>query len=108
MTLYTISHELSPIYSTITDPEMVELVEMFVGDAPGKASTLASAFEERSWGQVRQLAHQLKGSAAGYGFECLTDTAGQLEMLLHEKVDAEQIATSVSNLIQMLQRLRVA
>lgn len=61
------------------DPDMAELVEMFVDDASSKVDRLNQAIACGDWNQVRVFAHQLKGAAAGYGFSPLSDLARELE-----------------------------
>jgi len=61
------------------DEDMFELIEMFVEDAPDKIQRLQYAIDTQDIEAVRVFAHQLKGSAASYGFEALTDLARQLE-----------------------------
>lgn len=61
------------------DPEMCELVELFVEDIPAKIARLQTAMEQEDLEAVRTFAHQLKGAAGGYGFESLTPVAQRLE-----------------------------
>jgi histidine phosphotransfer protein HptB len=109
MTSYE-SLTLSPIVSLLSDdPDMHPLVHMFVEDAPEKSVFLATAAAAADWQKIKQLAHQLKGSAAGYGFPALTEAAGDLERLLDVPEPNQQHVTSgVTTVLDMLRRLRAA
>jgi HPt (histidine-containing phosphotransfer) domain-containing protein len=61
------------------DPEMVELVELFVAGLPAQMAKLEAAGAAGDHDGLRRLAHQLKGAAGGYGFPTITDAAGSLE-----------------------------
>jgi CHASE3 domain sensor protein/CheY-like chemotaxis protein len=45
------------------DEDMLELIEMFVGDFPDRIAELERAIDERDIAELARLAHQLKGSA---------------------------------------------
>ncbi|MDB4964593.1 MAG: histidine kinase [Myxococcales bacterium] len=61
------------------DPEMQEIVEQFVLGLPAQVEAISTALQLGHRDEVRVLAHQLKGSAGGYGFPSLTEIAGRLE-----------------------------
>jgi len=70
----------SPIVSSLADdPDLVDLVEMFVDQLPERLSAMHRAFEQSDLRRLRQLAHQLKGSGGSYGFAVLTFAAAELE-----------------------------
>lgn len=102
--------DLEPILSTFSDdPEMRDLVEMFVEDAPFKIQSFLTALQRSDLQRVRVLAHQLKGSAAGYGFACVTDAAGELELMLERHPeDLQTVNRCSAEVIQMLARLKIA
>lgn len=62
-----------------SDPEMAELVELFISELPKRIEALNAAWNESRLGDVTRMAHQLKGSCAGYGFPTLGKAAGVLE-----------------------------
>jgi len=64
------------------DPEMAELVELFVTELPTRVKALQSAWHAGQIADLARLAHQLKGSSAGYGFGLIGDAAGALEQRL--------------------------
>lgn len=62
-----------------SDPEMAELVELFISELPKRIDALNAAWSESRLDDVTRMAHQLKGSCAGYGFPSLGRAAGALE-----------------------------
>ena len=60
-----------------TDPEMAELVELFITELPARVNALRSAWQAGQVSDVERMAHQLKGSSAGYGFPAIGDAAGK-------------------------------
>ncbi len=64
------------------DPEMAELVELFVDELPQRIQSLRAAFESRDAQSLRRLTHQLRGASAGYGFPAIGEAAGAVESRL--------------------------
>ncbi len=74
-----------PIYSAFAeDEEMAELVEMFVEEMPDRISSLQDAWESSARNDLQNIAHQLKGSSAGYGFAAVGRSAADLEDALKD------------------------
>jgi len=95
----------APIYSAFqADPDMVELIEMFVEEMPQRVEALTEAFGRADLETVRVLSHQLKGSAGGYGFEVITEAASQLEYAVREDADLETLKRQVDELTGLCQR----
>lgn len=61
------------------DPEMAELVELFVSELPARLAALESAWKSGDSHTLRRMAHQLKGAGSGYGFPTVSDAAGEVE-----------------------------
>lgn len=100
-----------PIISDFAgDPEMVELVELFVGELPARIRALESAWNERRIQNLSRLAHQLKGSCSGYGFPDIGSAAGSLEERLRQAADADasaslsRVATEFRTLVDLCMR----
>jgi HPt (histidine-containing phosphotransfer) domain-containing protein len=55
---------------------------------------------------LRRLAHQLKGSCAGYGFPTIGDAAARLETSLETHAALEQVSTQVADLVDLCKRAR--
>jgi HPt (histidine-containing phosphotransfer) domain-containing protein len=64
------------------DPDMSELVELFVSELPGRIEALIAAWTGRRITELTRMAHQLKGAGAGYGFPTIGQAAGALEARL--------------------------
>lgn len=89
--------EEGPLYSSFSeDPDMEELLEKFVGSMPAKLAELHQASQDR--GELERLAHQLKGSAGGYGFWAISFAAGELEDVLRNQGDFDRQYATLQNL----------
>ncbi len=72
--------ENAPVRSAFcNDEDFQELIEMFIDGIAEKQQVLnqASITDQRE--EIQVLAHQLKGSGAGYGFDELSRLAAELE-----------------------------
>jgi HPt (histidine-containing phosphotransfer) domain-containing protein len=57
-----------PLVSELaSDPDFAELLAAFVSEMPKRISTLETALTASDLETLARLAHQLKGSAGGYG-----------------------------------------
>lgn len=61
------------------DPEMTDLVKKFVDEMPQRVDAMLDCWEKGQLGDLRRLAHQLKGASGGYGFPTVGQLAAQLE-----------------------------
>lgn len=100
----------APLRSTLAgDPEMAELVTMFVSELADRRTAIASAMETRRVDDLKRLAHQLRGSSASYGLKPLGDVAGRLEDAIKQlqatdTQNLESVRTQVDELIEMCDR----
>ena len=100
-------NENTAIYSTVgEDPDLGELVEMFVEEMPDRIAALQQAFDCGDVKGLRRLAHQLKGSAGSYGFDQLTPLAAAVEFSVSENEPEEKIQKTLQELIGLGQQLR--
>jgi histidine phosphotransfer protein HptB len=77
-----------PIRSQFADdPEMADLVEMFVSEIPARLDALQAAWNAGQVEAVARMAHQLGGASAGYGFPALGQAARELERRLTKMED---------------------
>lgn len=73
----------SPLVSQFAgDPEMAELVRLFVSELPERLEALTAAWSQRRIADVTRMAHQLKGACGGYGFPTIGQAAANLESRL--------------------------
>jgi HPt (histidine-containing phosphotransfer) domain-containing protein len=97
----------SLIYSSFGgDPDLAELVEIFVSEIPERVSAIESALREDDFEAVRRLAHQLKGAAGSYGFDSLTPAAAAIESRAGGDASPEAIREAVRDLESLCRRLR--
>jgi HPt (histidine-containing phosphotransfer) domain-containing protein len=90
------------------DPEMAELIDVFLGELPKRVDSLSEAWRAREFQTVQRLAHQLKGSSAGYGFPTIGTAAAKVESCVREKspeqVKLEELQAGVQELIALCHR----
>jgi len=79
------------------DPEMAELVELFITELPARIAALHTAWDQRQLKELTRMAHQLKGASAGYGFPTIGTAAATLEAGL-KRLDATSVQASVERL----------
>ncbi len=92
------------------DPEMMELIGEYVGNLRASAEALQAAHRSHDLGLLARLAHQVRGSAAGYGFPQLGLVAGALEDRIRGSAssDAGEIAAEVTRLTELCRRAAVS
>lgn len=94
---------MEPIRSVYEDdPDMREIVQEFVEDLKERTREIEQALAARGYDQLRTLAHQLKGAGGGYGFDAITESAGQLEHALKEAADDATIEGLTRHLCETL------
>ncbi|MDX2148979.1 MAG: Hpt domain-containing protein [Planctomycetota bacterium] len=107
---------MQPLRSTfLDDPEMAELASIFVAELPDHVRTLESAIAQREWDGLRRASHRLRGAAGGYGFQPISDAAGQLEDKLREltkppetDADLALVAARLRELVALCNRATMA
>ena len=86
------------------DPQMRELIELFVSQMPSKATQLSALFEGQQLDELQRLAHQLKGAAGGYGFGVISEAAADLERSIKAEAELESMRSQIDQLIDLCQR----
>jgi histidine phosphotransfer protein HptB len=95
------------LYSPLAEePDLREIVDLFVCELPGRAQTVLDTFEARDWDGLRRAAHQLKGAAGSYGFEAITPAAARLEDCVTGRQPDEQILVAITELVDLCRRAR--
>ena len=76
----------APIYQQdnplLQDAVMQPLVAVFLERLPGRVLEMQVALNEQDWQTLARCAHQIKGTAASFGYPDLTDQAAALEKSL--------------------------
>jgi histidine phosphotransfer protein HptB len=90
------------------DPEMTELIEMFLSDLTGRVDSLNTYFEAGNFNGIRTLAHQLRGASAGYGYPEIGLSAAVLEDQVkpenHPTPDAAAVEKQLKELVELCNR----
>ena len=85
---------------------VARLVGGFAQALPARAITIQSALRSQDLPSVKELAHQLKGSAGLYGFTQIADTARLIHQRATEEEDLEQLRAAVSKLVELCEQAR--
>lgn len=87
------------------DPEMAELVQLFVSEMPARIEALRAAWTQKQLVNLTRLSHQLKGASAGYGFPTIGNAAARLETALKGldsgPSDVEKLAAEFRELVDL-------
>lgn len=105
MSLATATEQL--LYSELaSDPDLAEIVELFVDEMPRRIANLESRFAAHDWPELERAAHQIKGAAGSYGFNQLTGAAASLEAAVKQRRDETVIQRSLEALTAMCANVR--
>jgi two-component system CheB/CheR fusion protein len=77
------------------DPVVGPLVLGFVQNLPLRMEALQSAEQRSDWAEVANLAHQMSGSAGGYGFPELGKIAARIEMQAKDRRNPKALSQSI-------------
>ena len=95
------------VYSSLAgDPELGEIVDMFVEEMPGRIAAILEQLNAANWEGLQRTAHQLKGAAGSYGFDMITPCAGKLESAVRVSEPEERIRAAVDELVNLCSRTR--
>ena len=103
----TSTNVVEPLISELADdPDMSDLVSEFAAELPKRAEAMASCVAAEDLATIRSLAHQLKGSAGGYGYPVITDVAAKLEQSAKSNAELAVITEQINELVSLCQRAR--
>jgi len=95
------------LYSTLGgDPDLGELVEMFVEEMPDRVADLLNRLNSSDWEGLRRAAHQLKGAAGSYGFTPITPSAARVEEAIRGSQPEEEIRRAAQELVDLCKQAR--
>ena len=93
------SSQAGPLYSDLsTDPDMLELVEMFVDELPDRVAAIEQPVKQANLADLAKLSHQLKGAGGGYGFSTITEAAAVVEKQAKSQTDIESVQESLGEI----------
>ena len=94
-----------PLYSALgTDPDLREIVELFVEEMPDRTSSLLDRLQACDWEGLRRVTHQLKGAAGSYGFQPISSSAARLEDAIRKAQPEEEIRRFADELVDLCRR----
>ncbi len=94
-----------PIYSQLADdPDLAELVPIFLSEVPGRIEAMQRAMDQANLADLRQMVHQLKGTAGNFGFPSITERAAELEKYIKAEADLEIIRHTFEEVIDLCRR----
>jgi HPt (histidine-containing phosphotransfer) domain-containing protein len=67
------------------DPDIADLVPQFLENREKDLLSLEDLIRSKNASSISQLAHKIKGSAAGYGFDELSQIAASMETAAKEE-----------------------
>jgi HPt (histidine-containing phosphotransfer) domain-containing protein len=92
--------DASLFYSSLaSDPDMAELVEMFVDEMPDRVERLDELLRMAEWEELGRFAHQLKGACGSYGFAELTSLSERLEKAVRGGEAEDVIQDALQSLV---------
>ena len=95
------------LYSGLAaDPDLGDIVDMFVEEMPQRVATLSEMLHAADWEGLRRIAHQLKGAAGSYGFDPISPSAGRVESVIQDGESEQRIRETVEELIDLCNRAR--
>ncbi|MGK5084200.1 Hpt domain-containing protein [Bdellovibrionota bacterium FG-1] len=83
------------------DPDLADLIPEYLENRKKDLLAFQRWADEHNCGEIRKLAHKIKGSAGGYGFEELTRLAGLMEEQAAQ-AQLELIRDSLSKMVVYL------
>ena len=97
------------VYSSLRgEADFAEILPFFVDELPEKRSLLRSLGGAHDFDNLQREAHKLRGSAGGYGFQGVSNLAGELEdSCKNPRRDETSILRNLDELLDHLDRVRV-
>ncbi len=86
------------------DPDMAEIIQMFLDGLEDRASGLDNAFGSGNLINLASLAHQLKGAAGGYGYPIISQLALDVERLAKGGESNDELRSTLDRLVLMCRR----
>lgn len=88
------------------DVELKELAVSYLENRRKEIPQLKEALEKQDFEQIRTLAHRMKGSGGGYGFDEITEIGRAMEEAAKQR-DGEKILQGIQRLEHYLTHVRI-
>jgi len=88
------------------DPDMAELVQVFVQGLSDRVAAIERALEEENLETLADIAHQLKGTGGGVGYPSITKAAGLLEQAIKTRSGLDELHRKVNELVALCRSAR--
>ena len=84
---------------------MMPIIIEFVDGLPGEVRKMADCLQKNDMASLRQIVHQLRGAAGGYGFDLITQPATSVEKSIDASSDLGSITTQTTSLMDLICRI---
>ncbi len=91
-----------------SDPDLAELLEAYLSEMPKRILALESALAASDLETLARFAHQIKGSAGGYGYSPITDAAKELEQGVKGRGEMDVLQKQLDALVDLCRRAGAA
>ena len=88
------------------DKELEELIPGYLNNRKNEVRQLADCLAEGNFEGIRFIAHGLKGTGSGYGFDFISELGSELENKALE-VDVEKLSEYIEDLSYFLENVEV-
>ena len=90
------------IRALASDPDLREIVDLFVEEMPGRVAGMLEQLRAADWEGLRRSAHQLRGAAGSYGFDPISPSAGKVEAAIRDGEPEQRIRETVDELVDLV------
>jgi len=88
----------------VDDPDMGEIIEMFVDGLTDRISQLDDALDRADFATLARVTHQLKGAAGGYGYPTISELAAEAERLAKSEGPLPELTSMLNSLVLLCRR----
>jgi CheY-like chemotaxis protein/HPt (histidine-containing phosphotransfer) domain-containing protein len=92
------------VSSMIAYPGMKTIIEEYVAGLPEEVDKLLELVGREDLMPLRRLVHQLRGSGGGFGFEAISEFAGNVEDAINAVDHPASILAQINSLIDIIRR----
>ena len=84
-----------------SDPEMLDLVGIFIDSLGERMTQIESAVEHHDFDALERMTHQIAGAAGGYGYPTITVAARKVENLIRDNKSVDSILAAADGLSKL-------